>query len=234
MRLYLSSFRMGEHPGHLVTLAGQGARAAVIANAMDDAAEDIRQQAVDRELQALAELGFRAAEIDLRGYFADPAGLAAELASHDLLWVRGGNTFMLRYALHRVGDDVVPGLLGRDALAYGGYSAGTCVLAPSLRGLETVDDAGAVPRAYGTEPVWDGLGVLAMRSCRTTGPRIPESAACDPVARRYQSAGIPHVTSATARRWSSTAATSGSAEPVTGLLAARWITGDTRLDTQEG
>ncbi len=195
MRLYLSSFRMGEHPGHLVTLAGQGARAAVIANAMDDAAEDIRQQAVDRELQALAELGFRAAEIDLRGYFADPAGLAAELASHDLLWVRGGNTFMLRYALHRVGDDVVPGLLGRDALAYGGYSAGACVLAPSLRGLETVDDAGAVPRAYGTEPVWDGLGVLRHAVVpHYQSPDHPESAACDAVARRYQSAGIPHVT----------------------------------------
>lgn len=49
-------------------------------------------------------------------------------------------------------------LLSRDALACGGYSA--CVLAPSLRGLETVDDAGAVPRIYGAGPVWEGLGVL--------------------------------------------------------------------------
>ena len=94
---------------------------------------------------------------------------------------------MLRYALHRVGDDVVPGLLGRDALAYGGYSAGACVLAPSLRGLETVDDAGAVPRAYGTEPVWDGLGVLRHAVVpHYQSPDHPESAACD--------AGVPHVT----------------------------------------
>lgn len=195
MRLYPSSFRMGDHPEHLVALAGEGARAAVIANAMDDAAEHIRQQAVDRELRALAELGFRAGELDLRGYSGDPAGLRAELAGHDLLWVRGGNTFMLRYAWHRVGDDVLPGLLGRDTLAYGGYSAGACVLAPSLRGLETVDDAGAVLRAYGAEPVWEGLGVLQhaiVPHCKS--PDHPESAACDAVAEYYQAAGIPHVT----------------------------------------
>jgi dipeptidase E len=186
---------MGDHPEHLVALAGEGARAAVIANAMDDAAEHIRQQAVGRELQALAELGCRPCELDLRGYSGDPAGLCAELAGHDLLWVRGGNTFMLRHAWHRVGDDVLPGLLGRDTLAYGGYSAGACVLAPSLRGLETVDDAGAVSRTYGAAPVWEGLGVLQhaiVPHCES--PDHPESAACDAVAEYYQAAGIPHVT----------------------------------------
>lgn len=102
---------------------------------------------------------------------------------------------MLWYALHRTGYDVLPGLLGRDALAYGGYSAGACVLAPSLRGLETVDDPGAVSRAYGAEPVWEGLGVLDYASvphCKS--PDHPESAACDAVAQHYQANGVPHVT----------------------------------------
>lgn len=195
MRLYLSSFRMGQHPEHLVVLAGEGSRAAVVANAMDEAAADIRREAVERELQALTELGFRAGELDLRTYFGDEAGLSAELARHDLLWVRGGNTFMLRYALRRVGDDVLPGLLGRDALAYGGYSAGACVLAPSLHGLEMVDDPDAVSRAYGAGPVWEGLGVLDYAIVpHFQSPDHPESAACDALARHYREAGVAHRT----------------------------------------
>lgn len=35
-------------------------------------------------------------------------------------------------------------LLTADTLVYAGYSAGPCVLSPSLRGLELVDDADAV------------------------------------------------------------------------------------------
>jgi dipeptidase E len=43
VRLYLSSFRMGDHPERLLALAGQDRhRVAVIANAMDDAPPDVR------------------------------------------------------------------------------------------------------------------------------------------------------------------------------------------------
>ena len=70
--------------------------------------------------------------------------------------------FMLRYALRRArgGDAAFGDLLAEDALVYAGYSAGACVLSPSLCGLEAVDDADAVARIYGAEPVWDGLALL--------------------------------------------------------------------------
>jgi dipeptidase E len=110
--------------------------------------------------------------------------------------VRGGNVFMLRYALYRAGGDtILAGALQRDALVYAGYSAGPYVLAPSLRGLEAVDDAGAVPRIYGASPVWVGLGVLGFSivpHCQSPGH--PENAACEQVASRYEAAGIPHRT----------------------------------------
>ena len=62
-----------------------------------------------------------------------------------MAWLRGGNTFMLRYALYRCGADaMLRELLAADALVYAGYSAGACVLSPSLRRLELVDDADAV------------------------------------------------------------------------------------------
>ncbi len=57
VRLYLSSFRMGDHPEHLVALVGgDGRRGVVIANAMDDAPSEVRRAGVERELAALARM----------------------------------------------------------------------------------------------------------------------------------------------------------------------------------
>jgi dipeptidase E len=162
VRLYLSSFRMGDHPEHLVALVGAGGRrAVVIANAMDDAPADVRRGGVERELAALTDLGFDPVELDLRDYFGQERRLRRDLAGVALAWLRGGNVFMLRFALFRSAGDVVFGdLLAADALVYAGYSAGGCVLSSTLRGLELVDDAGAVMRIYGSQPVWDGLALL--------------------------------------------------------------------------
>ena len=106
MRLYLSSFLMGDHPEHLQALTGQDSRrAVVIANATDDAPPDVRRAGVDLELAALAGLGLDAAELDLRGYFGPRPLLRRDLAGFGLAWLRGGNVFMLRYALARSGAD---------------------------------------------------------------------------------------------------------------------------------
>jgi len=193
LRLYLSSFRIGDHPEHLVALAGPDRRRrVVIANAMDDAPPEVRRAGVELELAALARLGLDAAELDLRDYFGQQQRLRDELAGVSLAWLRGGNVFMLRYALQRSGADAAfAELLAEDALVYAGYSAGPCVLSPSLRGLELVDDADAVPRVYGSPPVWDGLAVLGeafVPHYRTPGH--PETAAMDRVVARYQAEGV--------------------------------------------
>jgi dipeptidase E len=122
VRLYLSSFRMGDHPEHLTALVGDDSRhTVVIANAIDDAPEDVRRAGVERERVALGELGFDAAELDLRNYFDDEQRLRQELAGAALAWLRGGNVFMLRYAMRRSGGDTVfRDLLASDALVYGG------------------------------------------------------------------------------------------------------------------
>lgn len=197
VRLYLSSFRIGDHPEHLAALVGDGSRrAVVIANAMDDAPRDARRDGVERELVALTELGFDPAELDLRDYFDDEPGLRRDLAGVGLAWLRGGNVFMLRYALRRCGGDAVfRDLLAEDALVYGGYSAGPCVLSPSLRGLEVVDDADAVPRIYGSEPVWDGLALLGEAFVpHYRSPGHPETAAMELVVARYLADGTAHRT----------------------------------------
>jgi dipeptidase E len=147
---------------------------------------------VERELAALTDLGFDAVELDLRDYFGQERRLRRDLAGVALAWLRGGNVFMLRFALFRSAGDVVLGdLLAADALVYAGYSAGACVLSSTLRGLEIVDDAAAVTRIYGSEPVWDGLALLEEAFLpHYQSPRHPETAAIDLVAARYRAEGV--------------------------------------------
>jgi dipeptidase E len=194
--MYLSSFRMGDHPERLVELLDASGPAAVIANAIDGGLDDVRREGVERELAALAELGLDAEELDLRDYFGASERLAAKLPRYRLVWVRGGNTFMLRHALAASGADwILNDLLAQDALVYAGYSAGCCVLAPSLRGLELVDEPEAVAETYGVPPIWDGLGLLEYAFVpHVDSPGHPETEACALLAEHYRAEGVAHRT----------------------------------------
>lgn len=196
MRLYLSSFRLGTAPEHLVRLVGPGRRVAVIANAVDDEDASVRRDKAADEVRALVRLGLTAEELDLRDHVGEgPAALLGTMTGYDGLWVRGGNVFVLRAAMAACGvDTVIPGLLADDRLVYAGYSAGPCVLAPSLAGLESVDDPDAAVRAYGRAAPTSGLGVLdfaVVPHCEA--PTHPESLALEAVATAYASAGVAHV-----------------------------------------
>ncbi|MFD9409330.1 Type 1 glutamine amidotransferase-like domain-containing protein [Streptomyces sp. NPDC059989] len=200
MRMYLSSFRTGDHPEEMSALLDRPAEAgevAVIANAIDALPGSERRAAVEREITALAGLGLRAVELDLRAFFGrPPAHVAAALARFPLVWVRGGNVFVLRHALALSGaDEALIGLLRQDAVVYGGYSAGACVLAPDLRGLEQCDDPRAVRAAYDAEARWDGLGLLDYVVVpHIDSPGHPESEILGVVAGGYRAGGVAHRT----------------------------------------
>jgi dipeptidase E len=199
VRLYLSSFRLGDHPEHLVGLVGAGARVAAISNAVDpvDAhTEAGRREAARAELDALGSLGLAVDELDLRDYVDDPAGVRRALEPYAGVWLRGGNAFMLRAMMRRSGaDTVLVDLVRQDALVYAGYSAGPCVLAPSLRGLEYCDDPGAVERAYGSPPVWDGLGLIDYAFVpHVDSPGHPETEQMAVVTEHHRRHGVPHRT----------------------------------------
>ncbi|WP_280212977.1 Type 1 glutamine amidotransferase-like domain-containing protein [Nocardia cyriacigeorgica] len=192
MRLFLASYRFGAHADRLAALAGPPGRVAVIANACD-AWPRARAAAVTSDLVPLRTLGYRPEEVDLREYAGRAKALAQRLAEFPTLWVRGGNTFVLRAQFARSGADlVIPELLAADALVYAGYSAGACVLAPDLHGLETADDPAEVLPACGIEPRWDGLGLIDR-------PIVPHiDSATDPdgdgnrLAAAYRAAGVEH------------------------------------------
>jgi dipeptidase E len=187
---------MGDHPEYLVSLVEPGRPAAVIANGIDYGSPEERDEGVRREIDALAELGIDAEELDLRTYFDRPELLARDLRRYGLVWLRGGNVFLLRHALAASGGDgVLSSLLKEDALVYGGYSAGPCVLGPTLRGFEIVDDPGEVPSIYGVPPVWEGLDVLDYVIVpHVHSPEHPETERCAAVADRLRAGGVPHRT----------------------------------------
>jgi dipeptidase E len=180
MRLYLSSFRLGNQPQALVRLFGHGKRVAVIANATDFLTDEERIPKVKAEYDLLSSIGFKPEEIDLRNYFSKSDKLRAVLEPFDCIWVRGGNVFLLRRAFRQSGFDVIlKELLETDQIAYGGYSAGVCILAATLRGLEFVDEPDTVASGYNKEVIWDGLSVLPYSVAPHYKSDHPESAAVD-------------------------------------------------------
>ena len=142
--MYLSSFRVGDHPDRLLALMRRPGPAVVIANSCDTAPPERRAAEVQRELDALGSLGIEASRARPARLRRRPRpGSPTTWPRCELVWARGGNTFLLRHALAvSGGDEVLTDLLAKDAIVYGGYSAGGCVLAPSLRGLEAVRRAG--------------------------------------------------------------------------------------------
>src|SRR5690606_33351042 len=141
VRLYLSSFRNGNRPEGLISLLAGGRRTGVIFNAADLKSASDRKADLEEEFHRLQTIGLDPEAIDLKELFGREDGLEEHLRSFSLIWARGGNTFVLRRALHLSGADrILTALLEEDAIVYGGHSAGACVLAPSLQGLEIVDD----------------------------------------------------------------------------------------------
>ncbi|WP_328391234.1 Type 1 glutamine amidotransferase-like domain-containing protein [Nocardia sp. NBC_00416] len=192
MRLFLSSYRFGAHYDVFAALVGEPGPIAVIANACDSWPR-ARDAALTSELVPLRRLGFRPEEVDLREYVGRAADLTRRLARFPALWVRGGNTFVLRAQFARSGADrVIPELLGADSLVYAGYSAGACVLSPDLHGLESADDPDEVAPACGIDPLWDGLGVIDRPIvAHLDSPTDPEGTG-NALAARLRAAGTAH------------------------------------------
>ncbi|MFI8568900.1 Type 1 glutamine amidotransferase-like domain-containing protein [Rhodococcus sp. NPDC078407] len=161
MKLFLSSYRFGGHSDAFVQLTGPPADLAVIANASDAWPAAARASSLRSEFGPLRALGYRPAEIDLREYVGRTAALESALDAFGAVWVRGGNTFVLRAQLARSGaDGILSERVREGSIVYGGYSAGACVTAPSLIGVEDADDPGEVRPVTGVDTVWNGLGLV--------------------------------------------------------------------------
>jgi dipeptidase E len=193
MRLFLSSYRFGKHEDRFSALVGEPGPVAVIPNACD-AWPAAWRGAVASDVKPLRDRGFAPEVLDLREFTGRPAELERALTRFPLVWVRGGNTFVLRARFALSGADLILSrLLAADALVYAGYSAGACLLTPDLHGIEAMDDPAEVRTACGVEPRWDGMGLVDHRIVpHVDSPGTDPDGLSSAVADRYRADGVPH------------------------------------------
>ena len=195
MRLYLSSFRLGNHPQKLVDLVKGNMRAVVVINACDYLSDEERLMRVQQEFAALQSLNFDPFELDLRNYFNNQqkqSELPDLLAACGLIWVRGGNSFVLRRAMKISNfDRMILNILEHDAIAYGGFSAGMVMLTPSLYGVNLVDDPEVIPTGYDPAIIWECLGVIPYAIAPHYKSDHPESAATNSLVQYYIDNHLP-------------------------------------------
>ncbi len=165
MKLYLSSYRMGDHFDELWRLAGPNAKVGLISNALDYIPAEARRAFARKNFDPLSFFqanGFDAADLDLREYFGRADSLKQALREFQIVWAVGGNAFLLLRAMHASGfHQCIGPLVASDHLIYGGWSAGVVVAARSLRGIELMDDPTIKVDGYPTgEQPWDGLGLI--------------------------------------------------------------------------
>ncbi|MFD4369664.1 Type 1 glutamine amidotransferase-like domain-containing protein [Rhodococcus sp. NPDC058521] len=179
MKLFLSSYRFGSKPQRFRDLTEEGSAIAVIAAAADAWPASARASGVVSDVVPLQRMGYEAREVDLRDHIGDPDSLAERLKPFQAVWVRGGNTFVLRAQLARSGADTVIGRrVAENSLVYAGYSAGACVAAPTLVGLDSSDDPAEVRPTCRVDPLWDGLGFVDF----SIVPHFPDTGAGDSTA----------------------------------------------------
>lgn len=182
MRFYLSSYRLGKKVKELKRLIPENRKTAYISNALDAWSEiGKKKRHTERDIAELAELGLDVERLDLRRYFGRQREMAKKLDEFGVVWVSGGNTFVLRQAMKLSGFDAALKKLAEEKreFLYGGYSAGVCVLSPSLRGTDLVDDTNAMPYKRQTRTIWKGLGLVGYAIAPHYRSDHPESKAVE-------------------------------------------------------
>lgn len=191
-RAYLSSYRLGDEASTYLNPQKTG-KAAIVMNALDVYGES-RLRDFQREVDDLASLGFESEELDLRRFAGSPDRLMATLRQVDMLWVVGGNSFTLARAMTRAGLAGILPQLQQEGLVYAGYSAGSCVATPDLRGIEEMDPPDVAFEGEDLSTPADTLGLIPFRIVPHWKSDHPESSLADAAAANMQRLGLPFQT----------------------------------------
>lgn len=158
MKLFLSSLGIPE-PRALMDLVGvKGTvKVASIRDAWGPYGLD-RQKEFDGYATAqLQSINAEHSVVNLADYENDQSGLMNALSGFDLIWIHGGNTFVLNYSIQKSGFGNVIRKLLDEGIAFGGDSAGAVIACPTLHGIELVDDSSVAP-----EVLYNGLNLISF------------------------------------------------------------------------
>lgn len=195
MKLYLSSYGLGNRPEKLQELVGKNKLAGVIVNALDWSDKPNRDIRLERAKAEMTSLGFEQEELDLRNYFGKSDELKQQLGKYGLLWIRGGNVFLLRKAMKYSGfDEVIRPLVESEQIVYAGFSAGSCAATPTLRGIELVDDVNLGADGYEAETIWEGLNFVPYSVAPHYRSDHPESEDIEKTVAYFEEHKMPYET----------------------------------------
>lgn len=197
MKLYLSSYRVGNNTEELIRwLESHDKRILVIPNALDVFPDGERKiNGILEKNNDLVELGFEPEILDLRDYFNKPNVLKEKLKSYRAFYVQGGNVFVLRQAMKLSGfDEYLREKADDSNYLYAGFSAGICVLAKNLHGINLADEETKDPYNYG-ETLWEGIGLIDyMPVPHFDTPNHPESPLMYKVVEYLENNKLPYKT----------------------------------------
>ena len=196
MNYYLSSFKLGKDIKQLKAILPQNLKTAYVSNALDFAeGEDWVKKFTDDDISELEDIGLKPERFDLKRYFDNKPQLEKDLRNYGIIWVSGGNVFVLRQAMALSGFDKwlqrsrkLPNIL------YGGYSAGACVVCPSLKGLNLVDSTTHHPYGNSLEIIWEGIGLTDYLIVPHFNSDHPESKAIRKVVKYCNEHGVSYKT----------------------------------------
>lgn len=164
MKFYLSSYKIGNEEQKLIDITKNGNKKVAYINNALDFVTDLERKSKSDEMDTsdLRRIGFTVDILDLKQYFHNSEGLEERINEYDVIWVRGGNTFVLAQAMRLSGFDEIVKKYYRDNknIVYGGYSAGICILGPTLKGINFADDPNQKPFGDEYQTIWDGLHIL--------------------------------------------------------------------------
>ena len=177
MKLYLSSYRIGNDTSMLDEWVKKNKQILVIPNALDTFPDGERKtNGINQKCEDLQKLGYETIILDLRKYFDNENSLREYLKNFNAFYVLGGNVFVLRQAMKLSGfDSYLLDISQNPNYLYAGFSAGICVLAKDLHGIHLADDLTKKP--YGEyETMWNGIGLIDyMPVPHYDTPNHPES-----------------------------------------------------------
>ncbi len=195
MKLYLSSYKLGNKKDFFKKwLQEHDKKIVFISNARDWLPDSLeKEKKIKENIIDLQELGFEVIRFDLRNYFHNETKLREDLKPYKAFYVIGGNVYTLRLAMKYSGfDNYLKELVHKDEYLYAGYSAGICVLSPTLAGLNLVDKP---INPYNDEPVlYDGLEILDFIPVPHYKSEHPESAIIDKVVELFNKKKINYKT----------------------------------------
>ena len=124
MKLYLSSYKLGNKTEFLKKWIEENDNSIVLITSARDAKEqnDIEKQKIKDNIKMLENIGFKVTKISLKKYFNKKAEL----------------------------KEYIKEISNEEEYLYIGYSAGSCVLSPTLKCLDLVDEP---INPYNDEPV---------------------------------------------------------------------------------